>query len=187
MPPTEVLLIALLIAVLALVALRLQRRPTRPTRPTAPTRPSVPRLPAGTEVRWTTHARERMSQRGVSSDNVRAVVTRPERAVADAAEGSVRLERDLGGRTLKVWVVAPWPPEREAVVKSTAWADYTGEVTVPRASLGRVIGKGGATIRGIRSAHDARIVQDGTTFRISADDADSVRRAQQSIRRAARI
>lgn len=184
MPPTEVLLVALLIAVLALVALRLLRRPTRPT---APTRPAVPRLPAGAEVRWTTHARERMSQRGVSIDNVRAVVTRPERAVADAAEGSVRLERDLGGRTLKVWVVAPWPPEREAVVKSTAWADYTGEVTVPRASLGRVIGKGGATIRGIRSAHDARIVQDGTTFRISADDADSVRRAQQSIRRTARI
>lgn len=71
--------------------------------------------------RITNHARQRMRQRGVAIADVEDVLRKPDSARYDPNEGSYRLERALSGGTLKVWVVAPWPPMGTIVVKSTAW------------------------------------------------------------------
>ena len=138
-------------------------------------------LPAGVPVRYTSHARDRMRERGVSAAQVEAVLADPARHIPDLRENSIRLERDFDDRILKVWVVAPWPATRESVVKSTAWK-YLATLTVPPAMVGRVIGAGGATIQQIRDEAGANIAvsRDGT-IRISAGDPSSLDAARLRI------
>lgn len=71
--------------------------------------------------RITVHARQRMAQRAVTEAQIDQVLLNPDTAENDPDQGSVRLERRLPQGTLKVWVVAPWPPMGKIVVKSVAW------------------------------------------------------------------
>ncbi|WP_460743779.1 DUF4258 domain-containing protein [Mariniluteicoccus endophyticus] len=71
--------------------------------------------------RITGHVRQRMRQRGVDVSEVEDVLAAPEHTTHDPTEDSYRLERKLPRGTLKVWVVAPWPPKGIIVVKSVAW------------------------------------------------------------------
>jgi hypothetical protein len=142
-PVVGVAIVAVLLAVIALVALGGRRR--RPAR-----------VRADARIRLTTHARERMVQRHVDLADLERVVRAPHRVVHDAEEGSVRLERDVGDDLLKVWVVAPWPPPGEVVVKSTAWQRVVlGRV--PRGAVGAVVGRRGATVQAVERRTGARI------------------------------
>ncbi|GAA2175063.1 hypothetical protein GCM10009846_23430 [Agrococcus versicolor] len=142
-PVVGVALVAVLLAAIALVALGGRRR--RPRRP-----------PRTAEVRLTTHARERMGQRDVDLADLERVVREPHRVVDDVEEGSVRLERDVGDDVLKVWVVAPWPPRQEVVVKSTAWQRVV-HGRIPRAAVGAVVGHRGATVQALERRTGARV------------------------------
>lgn len=122
-----------------------------------------------------------MCERGISAAQVEAVLAKPERCIPDPLKNSVRLERDFDDRTLKVWVVGPWPATREIVVKSTAWK-YSAQFTVLSTAVGKVIGTRGTTIQGIRDRNGAHIVvkPDGTV-RISAGELSSLATARQQI------
>ena len=146
----------------------------------------------------TPHAQQRMVERDIAAAAIMSVVERPDRAVpteyADfgawggpTRKESVRLEGEIGGRILKVWVPAPWPASaREVVVKSAAWADFVATVRVPANAVGRVIGRGGATINGIqRDTRTAISSLGGGLFEIAADDERAIPRARRAILTAA--
>ena len=138
-------------------------------------RAAAPQVP----VQFTRHAQTRMVQRGITASQVQAVVADPARRHTDPAQGSVRLERDFGDRTLKVWVAQPWPTPSGAVVKTTAWS-Y--QITIPTGSIGRVIGTRGATIRTIEDITGTHIFvrPDGTTH-IGADNPAAFEAARDQI------
>lgn len=163
---------------------------------TARTRPIAP---ADVPLRFTPHARERMAERGVSEGEVRVAVAAPDRVVPttyldrgprtnDAPHpeerDSVRLEKDLRGRTLKVWVPTDWRSESPIAVKSVAW-QYTVTFRVPGSRVGAIIGRGGATIRELEAAYDVRITVDGGLglARIVGDDEDALVAARRHIAR----
>ena len=139
--------------------------------------------PDSKTVCYTKHAKQRMAERGVSPAQIEAVLAGPERIMTDPVQGSVRLERTFGDRTLKVWVVAPWPNTSEIVVKTTAWKDPTIELRIPNRMIGRLIGPGGATINSIRSQTGAWITVDDQngTVRISTPDRATAEAARQLI------
>ncbi|QCR19463.1 KH domain-containing protein [Agrococcus sp. SGAir0287] len=180
-PVVAVALGALLLVVVAGLLLRRRRGRRAGER--------VAALPSTTPVRLTTHARERMAQRGVLERDVALTARAPHRRVTDAEEGSVRLERDLDGDVLRVWVVAPWPPATEVVVKSTAW-QRVALGRIARDAVGAVVGPGGARIREVERASGARVAIDRATgeVRATADDRraaeDAVRRVEALARRA---
>ena len=167
-------LVALLVAAAVVAALvrYLARKPKH----------RKPGLPAGISVHFTKHAHERMTQRGITSDQVTWVLIHPERQKSDPIENSVRLERDLEGRTLKVWVAEPWPATSQIVVKTTAW-QYFATIKVPVERVGLIIGRGGATIRQIEESAGARISVSKTdgTVDIRAGDLRALETAREQI------
>ena len=129
----------------------------------------------------TNHAKQRMVEREISSLQIDLVIAEPTRERADVKNDSVRLERTITGRTLIVWVAKPWPAA-ETIVKSTAWADATVEFTIPAGTAGRVIGRGGTTIRRIESDYRVRVsIGDGGSVRVTSGSKDSVDAAQREI------
>lgn len=69
-----------------------------------------------------THIHDRMRERHISREQLQLVIDGPETTVYDEKMVSMRLERKIGSRILKVWVRAPWPPAGDEVeVKSAAW------------------------------------------------------------------
>lgn len=145
--------------------------------------PRAPGLPGGVTLRYTNHARERMSQRGVTTQQVAAALARPDRQEQDPVENSMRIERDFDGRTLKVWLAEPWPPTREAVVKSTAW-HYHDTIRIPADQIGKLIGRRGGTIEELRRTTGARVsVEDDGTVQISGDDHAIVQAAKRAVRK----
>lgn len=137
--------------------------------------------PEGMPVVYTHHARQRMNERGVSVTQVEAVLADPTRQIYDTQKNSVRLERDFGGRILKVWVVEPWPATSEIVIKTTAWK-YQVTLSLPPTAVGRVIGRGGANVKGIQDQYGVRIkVNRDGTVRVIAGDQASLDAAQRQI------
>ncbi|MCC3300679.1 KH domain-containing protein [Arthrobacter sp. zg-Y895] len=132
---------------------------------------------------YTNHAKERMLERQVRQHQIEQVIAKPSRTVPDRQNGSVRLERELDGRVLKVWVVAePWETAKAATVKTTAWADLAQTFEIPPGRAGLIIGPGGSTVRGIEAATDTRISVDRTgSVRVSADSMASLESAKQKI------
>ncbi|MBP3043002.1 DUF4258 domain-containing protein [Arthrobacter jiangjiafuii] len=132
---------------------------------------------------YTNHARERMLQRQVRQHQIEQVIAKPSRSVPDRENGSVRLERELDGRVLKVWVVAePWETAKTATVKTTAWADRIQTFEIPPGRIGLVIGLGGSTVRRLEVATDCRISIDRTGLvRISACSMATLESAKQRI------
>ena len=180
-PVTAGLLLVVVALAVLLVAVLL--RPSR--------RVEGPRRPAGLdpsiELRWTTHVRERMQQRRISADEVTATLRTPDRVQADPAQQSMRFEKDLPDRTVRVWVAAePWPPVREVVVKTTA-ARYAQTVKIGRDRVGAVIGRGGATVRQLQASTQARIsVERDGRVRIQAGEPEQVAAAVREVVRVAR-
>lgn len=74
-------------------------------------------------IKYTRHLEARLKERGITHEQVEEVLASPERMTDDPEQGSVRLERLVSGRILKVWVVAPWPAGDRVVAKSAAWKD----------------------------------------------------------------
>lgn len=139
------------------------------------------RRPPLPPVRWTKHARERMAQREVTESEVMAVLANPGRWNPDPNRDSVRVERDFGGRTLKVWVAQPWPAIQEIVVITVAWC-YSRTQKVPVAQIGRIIGRNGSTIKDIEASTGTLIgVRDNGTVKIRGNDRDSVEAAREKI------
>lgn len=171
-PVIGIAIAAVLLVAIALVALTGRRR--------RPARRRPPRAPSGVGIRLTTHARERMALRGVSIADVEGAVRAPDRAEDVAEEGSVRLERDVGDDVLKVWVVAPWPPAGDVVVKSTAW-QRVAVGRIARAAVGAVIGPRGATIGELQRRTGARIAIDRSTGVVRASASDR-RAAEDAVR-----
>lgn len=183
--------LAAAVAVLALVVwfVRVARRPVRPG----------PARPERRSLAFTPHAQQRMHERHVDAEQIMAVVAHPDRAVAaeyldlgswggPQPKESVRLERTVDGRVLKVWVPTPWPTRGEVVVKSVAWSDFEQTVKVAENAVGRVIGRGGETIRGIERETGTSITHvAGGAFRISAGDERALSRAHNAIVAAARM
>lgn len=74
----------------------------------------------------------------------------------------------------------------EVVVKSTA-AQRIARITVPRAAVGRVIGRGGSTVTRIRRETGARVdVGKDGTVEITADTTEQVARARALVKAAVR-
>lgn len=141
-------------------------------------------LPAPLSVRYTNHARERMRERLVSEAEIETVLAGPARSVEDPANRSVRLERDFGDRTLKVWVASPWPSV-SVVVKTTAWS-YSSAFRIPAEAVGLVIGRKGRTIEQLRAESGAQIrVEDGGAVHISADTKAAAEMAWLGVQRVA--
>jgi len=149
--------------------------------------PSVP-------LRITPHAAERMGERRISEGDIARVVADPDRVIATsytdvgASEGpverdSVRLEKDLHGRAVKVWVPPDWSTTRPVVVKSVA-AQYAATFAIPRRGVGAVIGRGGVSVRSLEEIYDVRITVDGGAglVRVVGDDDRAVARARARIR-----
>ncbi|GAA4157526.1 hypothetical protein GCM10022286_09240 [Gryllotalpicola daejeonensis] len=147
----------------------------------------------------TPHAQQRMAERHVAASQILSVVVQPDRVVpteyADfgawggpALKDSVRLEGEIDGRVLKVWVPTPWPPPvRTVVVKSVAWSEFVDTVRVPQRSVGRVIGRSGVTITAIERNSGANVSHvGGGVFRITAEDARAVGAAKRAVQAAAR-
>lgn len=140
-----------------------------------------PGLPEGITPHFTHHANERMTQRGITSDQVTSVLIHHDRKETDPVENSVRLERDFEGRTLKVWVAEPWPATQKIIIKSAAW-HYCTTVTFPVERKGLLIGRAGRTIEEIRASTGAHIsVKDDGTVDISAGNSHSLEAARQKI------
>lgn len=135
---------------------------------------------------YTKHAKERMLERQVLQRHIEQVLAKPSRQIPDRENESVRLERQIDGRNLKVWVVAePWITAKTATVKTTAWADLVQTFAIPAGKTGIVIGPGGSSIRQIEAASNARISIDRTGLvRVSASCVDSMEKAKQMILRA---
>jgi len=148
---------------------------------------------------FTPHAQQRMLERHVGAEQILTVVASPDRVVptdyldfgawgGPQPKDSVRLESTVDGRVLKVWVPTPWPARGEVVIKSVAWSDFVQTVKVAEGAVGRVIGRGGATIKGIERETGASISHaGGGVFRIEADDQRALSRAQRAIVTAARM
>lgn len=137
--------------------------------------------PQGNAIRYTNHAKERMTERGVTVDQVESVLAAPARATKDPENNSVRLEGDIDGDILKVWVAEPWPARGEIVIKTTAWKHIL-EFEIPSAAVRHVIGREGKTIRSIEQRTGARVsISHGSTIRISAGDRDSTERAREAV------
>jgi len=132
---------------------------------------------------YTNHAKERMLERQVQQHHIEEVLAKPTRQIPDRDNESVRLERQIDGRILKVWVVAePWKTANAATVKSTAWADLVQTFQIPAGKTGIVIGPGGSSIRQIEAASNSRISIGRTgTVTVSAGCAASVEKAKQMI------
>ena len=150
---------------------------TRRRRPRTP-----PGLPAHLTRIYTTHAKDRMQQRGISREDVEEVLARPERVTHDEVENSMRFEKDVRSMVVRVWVAAdPWPPTDKVVVKTTA-ARHFASLTVPRRAIGSVIGRGGSTIRQVQSATNAKIrVEENGKIYIHADEQAQVVRALRMV------
>ncbi|QDZ15090.1 KH domain-containing protein [Humibacter ginsenosidimutans] len=145
-----------------------------------------PRARVGASVRYTNHARERMAQRGVTAVQLESVLAKPARVDRDVEENSVRLEGDFDDRVLKVWVAEPWPSAGEIVVKSTAW-NHVARFMIPAGAVGRVKGRGGATIRSICLDTGAQIsIEKNGAVRIHADDKAAVDAARRKVMSLAR-
>lgn len=180
MDPLSLLLVgALVVAVGALFLLRGGRR-----RVAAPT----------VALRITPHAAERMAQRRITENEVARVVADPDRVIetsytdVGASDGpverdSVRLEKDVGGRAVKVWVPPDWRSTSPVAVKSVA-AQHVAVFAIPRRGVGAVIGQGGASIRSLEEIYGVRVTVDGAAglVRVVADDARAVTRARARIR-----
>lgn len=144
-------------------------------------------------LRFTPHAAERMAERRVRDADVRATVAAPDRVIAttyfdrgaagEAGErDSVRLEKELRGRTLKVWVPPDWRSRVPVAVKSVAW-QYGVTFRIPRSRVGTIIGRGGATIRELEQTYGVRITVDGGMglARIVGDEEDALIRARRHV------
>src|SRR4051794_28805803 len=123
-----------------------------------------------------------MLQRGISQEQVESVLVSPDRVDHDDSNDSMRFEKDFDSMMLKVWVVAdPWPPVDKVVVKTTA-ARHLGSLKIPAKATGRLIGRGGATIKSIQAATRARVeVKNDGVVHIRADDRASVEMARRMI------
>lgn len=158
----------------------IRRRPARTAardlaRPGRASRSSVP-------IIYTAHVKQRMAERAVQARQIELVIAEPTREVHDARNSSVRLEREVGGRILIVWVAQPWPTTEAIYIKSTAWTDCVLTFDIPGALAGRVIGRGGRTVRQIEAANDVRISVDGTgSVRVSARHVSSAESARQQV------
>lgn len=131
---------------------------------------------------FTNHVEQRMRERNVARRQVEQVLAAPELTKPDTKNDSVRLERTIGGKTLIVWVVAPWPSTKSVVIKSTAWADPAITFSIPSSTITAVIGKSGSVIQRIRSDHDARISVKGTgEVRVAAPRVTQAQAAQRQI------
>lgn len=132
---------------------------------------------------YTKHAKERMRERHVQERHIEEVLAKPSRQIRDRDNDSVRLEAQIDGRILKVWVVAePWNTAKTARVKTTAWADVVQTFQIPADQAGMVIGVGGSSIRQIEAASHSRISIARTGMvTVSADCAASVEKAKQMI------
>lgn len=150
-------------------------------------RRGAPRLARGStaQVKLTKHACERMSLRGVSSRQVRSVVSAPSRRFHDPVNQSMRLEGDFGRWVLKVWVVAPWTGRDLATVKTTAW-EYQAELRIPTSAIGAVIGREGRTVTQVEHLTGTR-VQIGHDGRVQVRGRrrGTVRAAMKEIRKIA--
>ena len=144
-------------------------------------------LESGLRLVYTNHARERMSQRGVTRSQIEEVLARPHRRYHDKAQASMRFERDHDGRVLRVWVATSrWPPVGEAVIKTTAWQHHVAFKIDPSAK-GRVIGRSGVTIRQMTEATATYIdVADDGTVTVTGSDKQQVTRAAAMVRQAAK-
>lgn len=130
---------------------------------------------------FTKHAKERMLERSVSFEQLEAVIASPEAERACPKEGSIRLERNIDGRRLRVWVASPWPAA-QALVITTAWADPVVTFSIPAYRIGRLIGPGGSTVRRLESENRVRIHVDSTgTVRVTAAERADAVAAQQQI------
>lgn len=135
-----------------------------------------------TNIVLTTHAKERMAQRGVMFDELEAVLTAPQRIRRDERQDSHRLESDFPKGTLKVWVTE-WPAPDKVVVKSTAWR-LVDTLAIPRKHASRLIADRGAGVRRIEEASGARIsVRNDGSVRMTAGDEIALERARQEIGR----
>ncbi|MGP4032188.1 KH domain-containing protein [Pseudarthrobacter sp. 1C304] len=132
---------------------------------------------------YTNHARERMLERQVQQHHIEEVLAKPSRQIPGRDNESVRLEAQIDGRILKVWVVAEhWITANKATVKTTAWADLVQTFQIPAGQTGIVIGPGGSSIRQIEAATNARISIGRTGMvTVSAGCAASVEKAKQMI------
>lgn len=162
MTPLLITLLALAaVAAVALTVVVLRRR-----RPAPPTTRATP-------IRLTQHARERMALRGVTLAQIEATVAHPRRVTPCPAQGSVCLESVHGEGVLKVWVVAPQPGVHETVVKSTAWC-FERTVAIPAGAHGRVVGRGGCTVRRLQATSNTRISVNGASVTVRADSSDAL-------------
>jgi hypothetical protein len=153
----------------------------------APRRPAAEGIEPSVQLRLTRHVRERMEQRDVTLRAVERTLREPHARTFDATENSWKFERVFDGESVKVWVNAdPWPPRGDVVVKSTA-AQRFAHLRVPRAAVGRVIGRGGSVIGTMRRETGARIDvgKDGLVT-ITADTRRQVEHAASLVRRVAR-
>lgn len=132
---------------------------------------------------YTKHAKERMLERQVQQHHIEEVLAKPSRQIPDRDNDSVRLEAQIDGRILKVWVVAePWITAKAVTVKTTAWADVVQTFQIPAGQTGIVIGVGGSSIRQIEAASNSRISIGRTGMvTVSAGCAASVEKAKQMI------
>lgn len=138
--------------------------------------------PSPAPLVFTNHAVQRMAERKVDRRQIELTIGAPSRHARDAKNNSVRLEREVNGKTLIVWVAEPWPATDAVIVKTTAWADPTISFMIPTAATGLVIGQGGSTIRRIESANDARIsVSRSGLVRVSSHLIESAESAKHQI------
>ncbi|MEO8527969.1 MAG: KH domain-containing protein [Pseudolysinimonas sp.] len=143
-------------------------------------------------VRFTPHASDRMTLRGVTEDDVMATLARPDRVIpttyadrsGEQERDSVRLEKDFRarGRMLKVWVPPDWRSEDPVVVKSVAWR-YVETFRVPRARVGSIIGRRGQTVQKLERRNNVHIKVErrSGTVHIFGDDVESVAAARLRI------
>lgn len=132
---------------------------------------------------YTNHVRERMRQRGVTQAEIELVLGSPMRQTACVADHSVRFERQISGRVLKVWVVDDYVDANRMVIKTTAWNDFSELVQVPADKMGLIIGRKGATINHLRNEFGVRITAEGpAAWRITSENGDNVRVAAQAVR-----
>jgi hypothetical protein len=74
------------------------------------------------KIEFRPHARDQMRHRHITESQIRLVLEGPTSVSYDPNQVSMRLERLVNNRILKVWVRAPWPPASDTLtVKSAAW------------------------------------------------------------------
>lgn len=146
----------------------------------------APALGLGSDIKliYTHHIRERMSERGIRTEDIEATLSDPDRADHDETESSMRFEKHFADRTLKVWVVrepgAAWPPRGSVTLKSAAWK-YVVTLEIPAECVGRLIGRRGSTIQAIRSSTGAHVRIDECHVHITAGERHQLERARQRV------